>query len=288
MNRMVLRLAWCVLLSAAIYADDPAGAYVVGEIKAIVDGPTGTDVITDLDIAQHRFAGDFDLDALILMYAKTQHAESTGISITQDDVDRYLRALSQQGQPSGQALTPDSLRAMAHDLGCSLDELYAILKKLYTANVTMEQDVHSQLTITEQQVEAAYNADPAYKDGVYFLQTAHVPLEAGQSKAERKRDLIKNAGAMKDLSWSIPFDINDSELAVEKSFVKKMKRGDIYVYELSDGFELYRLTNRTERKKLSLEERKKDILSRLREQKIEQTIKQYNQDRLGEVVVTKF
>ncbi len=288
MARMVLGLAWCVLLSAAIYADAPAGAYVVGEIKAIVDGPMGTDVITDLDVAQHRFAGDFDLDALILMYAKTQHAESTGISITQDDVDRYLRALSQQGQASGQALTPDSLRAMARDLGCSLDELYTILKKLYTANVTMEQDVHSQLTITEQQVEAAYSADPEYKDGVYFLQTAHVPLEAGQSKTERKRDLVKNAAAMKDLSWSIPFDINDSELAAEKSFIKKMKRGDIHVYELSDGFELYRLTNRTERKKLSLEERRKDILARLREKKFEQTVKQYNQDRLSEVVVTKF
>lgn len=283
------KLIWC-LFFVPILAKE-AGDFVLDEIKAVVDGPTSIQIVAVSDITRRGFDGvsrdpnnKNDVKDFALEVIKAQHAEESGISISDEDVDKYLRSMSQ-----GNEFSPESLVAMAKDFGFeTVNELYEALKQLYGASGIMEQEMRGFLLVSEQDAQEYWEKHPEYKEGVYYLQTAHVSFRDDMKKKEQKKALEHPETNTKigKINWGVAFDVSYSELAEDKQFIKKMKIGDVRAVEVSDGFDLYRLKNHAKPELISFAERRKSIFEKLHAEKFDKAFNQYNEDILKTAGVT--
>ncbi len=271
-------------MSFALMAES-TGDFVIDEIKAIVEGPLHTDVILDSDVKRRSFDGaEHDINDLVLEYAKDQRAEQIGVTIEKEDVDRYLHSMAH-----GEDVSQETLAMQAKSFGFdTLDEFYEDLKRLYRANSAMEVEVRALLTVSEQEAQAYCDKNPAYKDGIFYLQTALVPLDEHVSKKKQKQELENPTNHAYKLDWSEPFDILYKELAQDKEFIRTMEIGQIKAVELADGFQIYRLRNNIKPHVLTFQERRKDIINKLRDEKFKEVFKKYNNDILQDIQVTRF
>lgn len=278
-----------VITAITIHAQEVNDKVLIDEIKAIVDGPSNTDIITLSDIERRSFDGQaHKLDDLIQECAGKQHSEVLGIPVEEDDVLRYLRAVAQSQQQEA-TVTPDALKATAAHAGFdSLDEFYTALKRLYGANAAMDMEMRSLTAVSEQDIAAYDEKNPLYKPATYVLQTAFVEQNESSSTDEQKAQLQKTAATDHSLKWSIAFDIAESDIAPEKSFIKTLKKNEIYVSDTAHGFELYRLKNNMPKQRIPAQDRKKEIITKLREEKFNKAVAQYRQDRRDEVKITTF
>ncbi|HBR70769.1 TPA: hypothetical protein DIC20_00435 [Candidatus Dependentiae bacterium] len=268
-----------------------AGDFALDEIKAIVDGPLRTQVVAASDVTRRGFDGvsrnpnnKEDIKEFALEAIKAQHAEENGVSIGDEDVDKYLRSMSQ-----GNEFSPESLVAMAKDFGFeTVQELYDALKQLYGANGIMEQEIRGFLLVSEQDAQEYWEKHPEYKEGVYYLQTAHIPFRDDMKKKELKKALEHPETSPKTgkINWGVAFDVSYSELAEDKQFIKKMKIGEVRAVEVSDGFDLYRLKNHAKPELIPFAERRKAIFEKLQAEKFDKVFKQYNDDILKTADVT--
>ncbi len=265
---------------------DNDGDIVIDEIKAIVQDAAQTKVITASDVTRRDFDGaTHNVQDLVTETAKDLRAGRLGVSIETEDVDRYLRAMANEDTD----MSKEALTKMALEHGYeTLDEFYDDLKRLYRANTTMDQEIKSQLAVSEQEARTYYNAHPQHKDKVYYLQTTLIPFSDHMSKEELKKTLEdpeKRASAA-TIDWQAPFDITENELAQDKSFIKTMHIGDVHVVETENGFMLYKLKNLIDKHLVSFEERRKDIIKTLREEKFTQAYQKYNNQVLADASVT--
>jgi len=280
------KLLFYLLLPVSLFAKED-GDFTIDEIKAVVEGPMRLASVAASDIKRRGFDGvGHDVKDVVLEIVKDQHGEELGISITDEDVDKYLRAMSE-----GTEVSKESLIAMAKDFGYdTVAEFYTDLKRLYRANTTMDQEIRSYLAISEQEAKAYYDKHPEYKEGVYYLQTAHIRFRDDMSKHELKRALEHPETSTKigKTGWGVPFDVAYSELADDKQFIKKMKIGEVYALEVADGFDLYRLKNNIKPALVSFAERRKAIIDKLRAEKFDKLFGQYNDSIMKEVSVTYY
>jgi hypothetical protein len=285
---MMKKIVLCLITSLFARTD---GDFVLDELKAVVDGSLRTQAVTASDVIHRGFDGvsrdpnnKDDVREYALEVIKSQHAEDAGVSITDEDVDKYLRSMSQ-----GNDVSPDSLATMAKDFGFeSVKDFYDILKQLYGSSGIMEQELRSLVVVSEQDAKEYWEQHPEYKEGVYYLQTAHVPFRDDMSKKLQKKALKHPESNAKigKIHWGVSFDVSYSELAEDKQFIKKMKIGDVQVLEVSDGFDLYRLKNHAKSEKVPFGERRKEIFEKLQAEKFDAAFKQYNDDILKTAEVT--
>lgn len=263
------------------------GAIVLDEIKAVVEGPVHIDIVLDSDIKRRSFDGmEHSLDDMVLEVVKDQRAEQLGVTIEKEDVDRYLHAMAH-----GEDVSQDTLIAQSKAFGFdTLDEFYVALKRLYRANSAMEVEVRSLLQVSEQEARAYSDKNPEYKEGIFYLQTGFVPFQDSGKKNDLKRAIEQQNKKNIDyqLEWSMPFDVAYKELAQDKEFIRSMNVGQVKAVETDRGFQVYKLKNNIKPELLTFEERRKDILNTLRDDKFKQVFKKYNEELLQDVTVTKF
>ncbi len=270
-----------LVLGLRVYAQE--GDFVIDEIKALVEGVTRTDVVTDSDVKRRAFDGaEHTLDDLILEYGKDQRGEHLGITIEKEDIDRYLRAMSRGGDVSSEMLSAQA-KSFGYD---SMEELYEDFKRLYRSNAALETEVHGLLTVTEQEVRDYAQKNPVYKDGVFYLQTAFVPVDASENG--HVSQLIEDGSYPNNIDWSEPFDIAYKELAEDKDFIREMQIGAVKAISTNDGLQVYKLKNNIPPAQLTFEERQKSVINALREEKFNDVLKKYNEDVLQELTVTRF
>lgn len=265
------------------------GQLEIDKIVAIIDGPSSTDVLTLSDIQRRGFDGQkHDLQTLISECAGKQHSEVLGIPVEDEDVLRYLRAVA-QAQQQEPTVTAEALKATAENAGFETTaEFYDMLKRIYGANAAMNMQVSSLATVSEQEARAYDEANQLYKPATYILQTVFIPYDKSMNTEEQKAQLQEIAKTNKVLGWSIAFDIAEPDIAPDKQFIKTLKPNDAHVSEVAQGFELYRLKHYTPQQRISFDERKKEIIAKLREEKFNKAIARYQQDRLDDVHVTTF
>jgi len=286
---LMKRIFLCLIFTSFLAREN--GALVLDELKVVVDGALRTQVVTASDIVHRGFDGvsrdpnnKDDVREYALEVIKYQHAEDVGISVSDEDVDKYLRSMSQ-----GSDVSPESLAAMARDFGFeSVKEFYDILKQLYGSSGVMEQELRSLVIVSEQDAKEYWEKHSEYKEGVYYLQTAHASFRDDMSKKLQKKSLKRPESNVKigKIHWGVPFDVTYSELAEDKQFIKKMKIGEVKVLEVSDGFDLYRLKNHAKPDRVSFAERRKEIFEKLQAEKFDAVFKQYNDDILKTAEVT--
>lgn len=289
---MIKKITYSTLLlsiTTFLYTHEANNKVLIDEIKAIVDGPINTDIITLTDIERRSFDGqEHKLADLIQECAGKQHSEVLGIPVEDDDVLRYLRAMA-QAQKQESTVTPEALKATAANAGFdSLDEFYTALKRLYGANAAMEMDVRSLTAVSEQDIAAYDEENPLYKPATYVLQTAFIARDESVDTAVQKKQLQESVAQDNSIKWSIAFDIAESDIATEKDFIKNLKKNEIYISEVNQGFELYKLKNHMPKQRIPAQDRKKEIFAKLREEKFNKAIERYHHDRLAEVNVTSF
>jgi parvulin-like peptidyl-prolyl isomerase len=240
-------------------------------------------VLAESDTKRRAYDGsEHTLDDVVLECAKDQRGERLGIALEKEDIDRYLRAMSH-----GENISPEMLTAQAKAFGYdTLDEFYEDLKRLYRAHAAEETELHTLVNVTEQEAQNYAKKNPEYKDGVYYVQTALILLTDGENKDEIKRS-IQDGSYAQNIDWSTPFDIAYKELAQDKSFISTMKIGDTHVVDTTSGLQVYKLKNSVKPQPIPFEERKKNIINVLREQKFKKSLKQYEVDVRGEVIVTR-
>lgn len=267
----IFLLAFNKILSTA------SGDFTIDEIKAVVEGVVRIEVVAASDIKRRGFDGvAHDAKGVALEIIKDQHAEELGASISDEDVDKYLRAMSE-----GAEVSKESLISMAKDFGYDvIDEFYKDLKRLYRSNSIMDQEVRSFLAVSEQEAKEYWEKHPTYKEGLYYLQTAHVPFRDDMKKREHKKALEHPEKSTKigSIAWGSPFDVGYAELAEDKQFIKKMKIDEVFAMEVSDGFDLYKLKNNIKPQLISFEEQRKSIIEKLRTEKFDKVFNQYNDD----------
>lgn len=273
------------ITSACWAAPQPTGDLLIDEIKAIVDGPSSTEILTLTDIERRAFDGQtHKIDELIRECAGKQHSVELGITVEDEDIVRYLRAVAQE-QHQENSITPETLKATAAQAGfATVEEFYDVLKRMYGANAAMNMEVSSLAAVSEQEARAYDQANVIYKPATYIVQTSFVPRDESMSADQQKEQLLAN----KTLSWSVAFDIAEPDIAPEKQFIKTLKPNEVHVDAVAQGFELYRLKHSVAQQRVSFEDRKKEILAKLREEKFNKAITRYHQDRLDEVQVTTF
>lgn len=275
-----------ILLCCAITcAQEKTGDIAIDEIKAIVNDEKTERVITASDVTRRNFDGaEHTLQDVILETAKDMHAAQLGLSIENEDVDRYLRAMAQDKAD----MSKEALATTAQEHGYdTLEEFYNDLKRLYRANVVTDQEIKTMLTTSEQEIQNYYEVHPEYKEGVYYVQTANIPFSKTESPLEQEAHLNdSNKRSSADIDWQEPFDINYSEIAQNREFIKTMKIGDVHVVQTSNGFELYKLKNVIEKHLIPLEQRRKDIMKTVRDEKFARAYEQYNENILKDVRVS--
>lgn len=278
-------LIFCTFLFFTTVARD--GDIVVDELKAIIQDEDQVRIVTDSDVARRAFdGGTHSLDDLIIETAKDLHGVRLGVTIENDDVDRYLRTMAHDGSD----MSKESLTTMSHEHGYdTLDEFYDDLKRLYRANAAMDQEIKSQLAVSEQEAKEYHQAHPQSKDAVYYLQTASVPFSSSLDNQELKKALqnSEQRSTVAKIDWQPVFDITESEVASDKNFIKTLNIGDVHVLETDRGFVLYKLKNSVPRHTVSFEECRKDIIKTLREEKFSGAYQQYNSSVLNDVQVTR-
>ena len=261
--------------------------FVIDEIKAVVEGPVRTDILLNSDIRRRSFDGmEHTLDDMILEVVKDQRAEQLGVTIEKEDVERNLHAMAH-----GEDVSQDTLTAQSKSFGFdTLEEFYTALKQLYRANSAMEVEVRSLLQVSEQEARAYSEQHPANKDGIFYLQTAFVSFQESIKNNDLKRAIEEQNKKYVEyqLEWSMPFDVAYKELAQDKDFIRTMHVGQIKAIGTDRGFQVYKLKNNLKPEPMTFEERRKDILNTLREDKFKQVFKKYNEEILQEVTVTKF
>lgn len=260
------------------------GDFTIDEIKALVEGAVRTDVITVSDIKHRSFDGmEHTLDDLILECGKDQRGDHLGITLEKEDIDRYLRAMSR-----GEDVSPEILTTQAKAFGYdTLEEFYEDLKRLYRANAALESEVHSLLTVTEQEARDYAQKNPVYKEGVFYLQTALVPLDSSENK-DKLKHAIADGSYTENIDWSDPFDVAYKELAQDKDFIRDMNIGEVKAIEIAEGLQVYKLKNNIKPTPLTFEERKKSIINTLRDEKFSDVLKKYNDEIMQELTVTRF
>lgn len=273
-----------MLLSSfgSLVAGNVPGDFVIDEVKAVVEGPARIDAILDSDVKRRSFDGTLHtLDDLVLECAKDQRGDKLGITIDKDDVDRYLHTMAH-----GQDVSRETLAVQAKSFGYdSLDEFYEDLKRLYRANSATEAEVHTMLSTSEQEVRAYVNAHPQYQEGIFYLQTALVPYDGDYDDIKQA---LEDGSYNGDIIWSEPFDVLYSQLAADKQFVRDMSIDQVKAIETNQGWQLYRLKKDVKPRQLTFDERRKDVINKLREDKFNDALEKYNSDVLQDIIVTRF
>ena len=279
MKKINLLVLWSCI-SVAKYGD-----FDIDEIKAIVEGPVQTDLILASDVKCRAFDGvEHSVEDLVVETIKDQRGKELGLTIDDEDVDKYLRGMSQ-----GMDVSKEALTTMSENIGFeNLKAFYDALKKLYRANATMDQEIRSYLAVSEQEAKAYYDEHPEYKPGVYYIQMAHIPFRDDMSKDELRQALEhpeKNP-KLEQIDWGEVFDISYDELAEDKQFIKGLNVGECYVSEIPQGFDVYKLKNNRKPELIPFAERRKDIITQLREEKFGKAFERYNEEIKQLAIVT--
>jgi hypothetical protein len=152
---------------------------------------------------------------------------------------------------------------------------------LQTVNTMLDIKIRSNLIVPRRDVEQYYKNNLVTIEATYTLERAFVPQSKKMSPDAQYEILVKYATTGKGVSgivWGDPFTINHSDVAENKQFIYTMEPGQISLpQQVTGGFELFRLVEKTAETVKSLEESYREIVDILRRPKYEELMENYRQ-----------
>lgn len=246
----------------------------IDKVVVIVDGPERRYLICQSELDRVGIDGRLQTvqDAIIeeLLF---QDAIKHKIPID-DYADRYIRSIKKNHNIDdtevdkifeGAGLTPEEGRLKLQKMG---------------ANATMiDLKVKARITIALADVEKEYAKNPKYEEAHYQVEVAFVPFFARDLAKQQEQysflmDQIDHNEL--DVQWGAPLWINENDLAEDKKFITHMKTGSIsHPQKVANGYEIYRLKDKKDRRLLTLDERYREIVDYLREPKFKEVFDEY-------------
>lgn len=271
MKKAIL-IAACLLGSPLI-----AERYLVDKINVVVMGYQNTDVFVELimrsDSERPNLLGQMVSqeqlvkDACYYIDARRLHAV-----MTDDFIDVIWGNLQQAYN-----LTKEGLVNVVKGLGYTEEEARKQLGRINTINQLLDMRVTGNIVIEKAEIEAYYEAHPAYHDGVYTLQRAIIPFESDQEiqEQELKQQLATHADGLQ-ATWSSSFTVGFSEVAKSKASIHTAQTGEVvFTGKTNEGFELYKLVARKEPALKTLAEQYNDITDALRQPQADKLLAAY-------------
>jgi hypothetical protein len=246
----------------------PEGCELVDETKAILYGPERTRVFTKLETEAPGMDGmPQNVNDLMDRELICQEAIKFKVPVDEASIDRYIASVCEQYK-----IKPEQIPDV---FGFSLDKVRAELGDLYLNNQIISNVVISRLHVSREDVLAYYEQNPVYQEASYRLQSAFVPFERGKNPDAQSAEIAQKIkdGKTDSFVWADPFWIKDGALAEHMSFIKDMNIADVAApRQAAQGFQVFRLVERTASGLVPLENRYKEIENTLRNPQMEKKV----------------
>lgn len=227
----------------------------VNRTEAIVYGPEGSDIIDTFDISRPGIDGQMrTLQDRILERKMFQFGKERGL-LDKDAVTRQLKAVQRDNN-----LSEDGLKKIFQAGGFTYDEGVAQFEVMTVVNQVTGMKVSSKLIIPEKDIVSYYTNNPIMLESEYYLQRSELSETISSTVSELKKKLSRNEVK---LEWAEPFWIMQSELASNKHFIFKMKRGQLHIEKQGGIYEIFRLVDKKDERPMPLEERRAEIVQLL-------------------------
>ncbi len=280
---MKSRIILCVsILSLQMCADDistldTSNFILVDQIEAVVYGQEDVEIITKSDIDRPSLGGGFRTkDEIIFEREVLLDAKKHNIPQDEEAVDAYLAQIQREHN-----LSQEELENIFTGSGYTIEEGREQLQMMQTVNTMIDVKIRSNLIVPRREVEEYHTHHPVVIEATYTLQRAVVP-QSKKMSAEKQHDvLVKYAQTGKGASgiaWSDPFTINHADIAENKQFIYDMEPGQISEpQEVSGGFEMFKLVEKTPETVKSLEDSYREIVDILRRPKYDELMEKYKE-----------
>ncbi len=269
------RYIFLMLLSFLII---DAKRYKVDGIKVKICGENETILITESELLRPSLDGQpKNLDSMVFENLVYLDAQRLGIVPTDEDNDRRWQEVQKQNN-----LTLADMQRMVEQTGRTVAEAKAELGKMSAISQMFDFKVRSNLFVTQREVESYYQEHPEFRQAEYYISRAIVPfsdLEPKLQMKQRLEEFVTTARGAVRFAWSEPFWIKHDYIAEDKQFIYDMKIGQISLpFELSNGFELFKLIDKKPQCLVPLQERYDEIATLLKKPKYEQLLDQYKKE----------
>ncbi len=277
MNRKIFFLLILPFFIAAKDAKIPESALLIDSIQAVVFGQNGTQIITYSDVIRPGLSGvPRTLDDIVFERLVFLDAQKFKINADEDAVDKYLAMIQKENN-----LTLDQLKDVFASAGYSYQEGREQFKMLQTVNSMLDFKIRSHVIVPRQLVEQYYHEHPVIEEAAYKIQVGFWPYIPGKEETQNKAltYMSKTGKAVRDVQWSEPFWVKKGDVAVEKQFIFNLKVGQSSLPNDrgGEGFEIYRLVEKTEERIPTLDERYKEIADTLRKPIYQDLMDRYKQ-----------
>lgn len=284
MKRVLVLIAACFLGNHLI-----AERYLVDKIDVVIMGYQQMDSFVELimrsDSERPNLLGQMiTLEELVTEACYYIDARRLRAIMTEDQIDMILASLQRTYN-----LTKEGLEEVIKGLGYTVEEGRRQLGRMNTVNSLLDMRVTGNIIIEKAEIDAYYEANPAYNDGIYTLQRAIIPFNADKDAQEQalKQLIATHADGLK-ATWSDSFTIHFAELAPDKAAIHTAKPNEIaFTGKTADGFELYKLVERKEPTLKTLAQRYDEIMDTLRRPQAEKMLAAY-QDALQKKLVIEY
>ncbi|HEX4068655.1 MAG TPA: peptidylprolyl isomerase [Candidatus Babeliales bacterium] len=280
---MKLRIIIFLSIISLVIRADESGALdisnfvLVDQIEVVIYGQEDVEIVTKSDIDRPSLGGGFRtkeeivFEREVLLDAKKHH-----IPQDEDAVNAYLAQIQREHN-----LSEAELEDIFTGSGYTIAEGREQLQMMQTINTMLDVKIRSNLIVPRRDVEEYYKNHPTVIEATYTLQRAFVPQSKKLSADQQHTILEKYAKTGKGASgitWSDSFTINHADIAANKQFIYEMQPDQISVpQEVSGGFEMFKLVEKTPETVKSLEDSYREIVDILRRPKYEELMEKYKE-----------
>ncbi len=152
--------------------------FTIDEIKAVVFGEEGAQVITRSDVERPGIDGSpRTLDDLVLERLLFLDAKKYNMISDEDAVDKYLANIQRENN-----MSMDDLKNLFSNAGYTYQEGREQFGTMQAVNSIMDFRIRSRLMIPEREIVAYHKAHPDEEPERYFIQRAVVPITPDTTK----------------------------------------------------------------------------------------------------------
>ena len=288
MSTKNILISLCIVLHVTAHAiQEDSNLYPIDQIEMAIFVPEGTQIITKSDVDRLSLEGkprtleELKNDRLMSLDAKKYNMWPD-----QEAVDKHLETIKRDNN-----LSDKDLLNIFKQSGYTYEDAMQEFAIMFANSSIVEFKIRSRLIVPEKDVIAYHEANPVFMDASYQLERAVVPLAGKRSEEKQLAEIERNikAGTTQKYDWSVPFWLEEDDIAEDKAYLKNLKVGEIsHPYKITNGFELYKLVDKKDRRKRTLEERYREITNILREPKYMELFNDYKQSLLDNAAIVQF
>lgn len=259
----------------------------VDGIKAVVRGSAGTDLILESELRRSKLDGSPNtLDSAITNALIKQEADRLHITQTPEENQKQYEMIAQNNKK-----TVKELDEMVIQAGFTPQEARKEFGQINAVNSLLGWKMGG-MAVPESEVIAFYEENPEYESAAYQIQMVVVPFSSSQTREQQLVQLqaVANAGDPNGvLNWPDGFWVNEEDLAADKKFIAQLEVGQISLpKEVFNGFQLFRLAAKREKRLKTLDERYGHIVSFLRQPRYTQLMNTFQKELMDNASIIIF